>query len=361
MSLTATLTPCSARDQATFFRNFVETSHDPVYLITPKGFRFVYVNEACCRHYGLSRERLLAMAVPEWDPNFTMESLEELWNEINDKKKKVIDTHHQIVGRGLVPVEVTINYFEIDGEGYMGGFIKDISHRKELEENLERFAYAVSHDLHEPLRTMTSFLQLVERSAPPSPEISEYIAYASRAAERMRNMIRSLLNYSRLGQGMEIDGVMSLSGAVNKAILNLRKKIEEARAEIIVGSLPRVRGDESLLTLVFQNLIDNAIKYQGLETPRISITSERNAQGWEIQVKDNGAGVSVENREKIFGFLERIQIPNGSGGMGIGLATCRKVMELHQGNVWVTGNDDKGSCFHLFFPAEPGLKTARQS
>lgn len=255
----ATLASDKLRERGFFFKRLVEYTHDAIYLISPReGFKFVFVNPAACRHYGLPEEKLLGMAIPDWDPNFTLEKCEAFWENIKVIKTKVFETKH-ILGSGkTIPVEITSNYLSFGDDEFMGGFIRDISERKRFDENMEHFARAVSHDLSEPLRTIVSYLQLIERRTSGDKEISDYVGFASEASKRMKQLIKGLLDYTRLGQGLKTKAPTDLNLVIKNVEMNLQKKIDESGAQITHDVLPVVNGDPLLLGQVFQNLVDNA-------------------------------------------------------------------------------------------------------
>lgn len=339
------------REKAFFFQRLIECTNDAVYLLSPSdGFKFVFVNPAACRHYHLPAEKLLGMAIPDWDPNFSLETCEEFWELLKKSKTKVLDTKHTLGSGKTIPVEVTANYLSVGGEEYIGGFIKDISERKRLDENMGHFAHAVSHDLSEPLRTIVSYLQLIQRRVSNDKEITEYVAFASDASKRMRELIKGLLDYTRLGHGLKTKVPTDLNQVLCNVEMNLRRKIDESGAQIIKEELPTVPGDPLLLGQVFQNLIDNAIKYRSEAPPRIQIGCKRLADSWEISVRDNGIGVSPENRERIFRVFQRLNHAQGVAGTGLGLATCKRLIELHEGKIEVESVESEGSVFRFTLP-----------
>lgn len=287
------------------------------------------------------------MSIPDWDPNFSPGDLDQLWQDMRKEKKRTIETAHKVNRRGVIPVEVTINYVTFKGEEYLGGYIRDISERKRLEENLSHFVYAVSHDLQEPLRTINSYLQLVERKAPPSPELIEYIGFASDAATRMRERVRALLEYSQLSKSPRQYQAVNLNEIVDHTVMNLRQKIQESGAIISRSALPTIEGDAVLLGQVFQNLIDNAIKYRGELPPQIQIAVQPGEGEWEIIVEDHGIGIPEADRERVFRIFQRLHGHHEVPGIGIGLATCQKVIEMHGGRIWIEPGQHRGSRFHF--------------
>lgn len=342
-----------SRRHAEFFQFFVENTHDPFYIISPmKGFRIVYVNSAACAHYQKTAQELLRMSVPDFDPNYDIAALEALWRQLKEHKTLLLDTTHNIGDGRVIPVEVSASYLKFGPEEYIAGSIRDVTEQRRAAENLERFAYAVSHDLQEPLRTIVSYLQLMEDKVPISQEVKEYIEFTKDAARRMRALIRGLLDYSRVGKQRASQDRNPLNEIVDSAISNLQRKISEVNAQITREDLPAVLGDSTLLTQLFQNLIDNAIKYSSKTRPKIHIGSKASSEsGVEIYVTDQGIGIPQEHLEHVFNAFHRLHTRTEYPGVGIGLATCKKVVELHGGQIWATSTLGQGSTFHVTLPA----------
>lgn len=222
---------------------------------------------------------------------------------------------------------------------------------------LEQFAYVASHDLREPLRMVTSYVQLItKRHADElSEEAKEFLAYARDGAERMDSLILDLLEYSRVGRKSQSFRPVSLAEAVRHAQEALTFAIEEAGAEIIIeGSLPEVPGDPSELMRLFQNLIGNAIKYRDSTRPcRIAIAAKTTPEGLQISVADNGIGIAETDFERIFRIFQRLHTREEYEGTGIGLALCKKIVERHGGRIWVESEVGRGSAFFFTLATNP--------
>jgi PAS domain S-box-containing protein len=228
--------------------------------------------------------------------------------------------------------------------------------RAELErsnENLEQFAYAASHDLQEPLRTISNYLQLLERRYEDDldGDAKEFIEFAVNGAERMHEMIRGILKYSRVDTQGEPLGPTDLNSVYELACRNLKIAIEESDATITADELPTVRGDESQLVQLLQNLLDNAIKYTGDTQPRVHVSADRTDGRWVIAVEDNGIGMSPEATERVFRIFERLHGRKSYSGTGIGLAMCRKIVDRHDGDIWVDSEEGEGTTFYVALPA----------
>lgn len=228
-----------------------------------------------------------------------------------------------------------------------------VAELKTANERLEQFAYAASHDLQEPLRMVSTYLQLIERRADDdlSAETEEYLEYAVDGADRMREMIQGLLAYSRIERNGEPLEPVDLEDVIEEVREDLQMRIDETDAEIDTTSLPRVEGDAKQLRQVFQNLFENAIKYSGDEPPRITVTAEQNGEMCEITVHDEGIGIEQDEQDQIFEVFERLHVPDEYPGSGIGLAICQRIVERHGGDIWVDSEPDEYTTFTFTLPA----------
>ncbi|OGI02303.1 MAG: hypothetical protein A2X42_07015 [Candidatus Margulisbacteria bacterium GWF2_38_17] len=227
---------------------------------------------------------------------------------------------------------------------------------QELERSnreLELFAYVASHDLQEPLRMVASYVQLLARryKGKFDTDADEFINYAVDGATRMQQMINDLLLYSRVEtQGKELAPV-DCELVFNRTISDLQLKIDETKAVVTSDPLPLVVGDEFQLGQLFQNLIGNAIKFHGIEPPRVHISAERKGTEWLFSVKDNGIGLDQKYSERIFVVFQRLHFRDEYQGTGIGLAVCKKIVERHGGRIWVESTPGKGSVFYFTLKA----------
>jgi signal transduction histidine kinase len=226
---------------------------------------------------------------------------------------------------------------------------------KELErsnQELQQFAYVASHDLQEPLRMVSSYLQLLERRYRDhlDQDARDFINFAVDGAKRMQALINDLLAYSRVGtRGKEFQPV-PLDEIMLQARNNLKIAIEEQEAEIACDSLPVVQGDDTQLIQLFQNLIGNAIKFHGEQKPRIQIQKERHNGDWKFSVSDNGIGIDPQYAERIFLIFQRLHNRDEYPGTGIGLAICKRIVERHGGRIWVDSRLGDGCTFYFTLP-----------
>jgi signal transduction histidine kinase len=218
---------------------------------------------------------------------------------------------------------------------------------------LEQFAYVASHDLQEPLRKVASFCQLLAQRyhGQLDERADQYIDFAVDGAKRMQQLINDLLGFSRVGRTSGDFAAVDLAEAVRRAIANLDTAISESGAAIDVGDMPTVSGDASLLTLVFQNLIGNGIKFRSAETPAIRVTARRQGDEWAMSCSDNGIGIDPEYAERVFVIFQRLHAKDEYAGTGIGLAMCRKIVEHHGGRIWLDSDAGPGTTVRFTLPA----------
>ena len=220
-------------------------------------------------------------------------------------------------------------------------------------DDLEQFAYAASHDLQEPLRTIGAYMNLVKnRYAHVLDDTAiEFIDYAVDGAERMRVLIDDLLEYSRVDtRGMPLEPV-NCNDVVEDALGNLNMAIEDSRAKIDASPLPTINGDRSQLSRLFQNLVGNALKFrQENRNPRVQIWAELRGHEWVFAIKDNGIGIAPEHQERVFEMFSRLHSRARYSGTGIGLALCSKIAQRHGGGIWVESEAGKGSTFRFNIP-----------
>jgi signal transduction histidine kinase len=200
---------------------------------------------------------------------------------------------------------------------------------------LEEFAYVASHDLAEPLRMISSYLQLLDRRAELDEETRRYLEYAFDGAGRMHHLIDDLLRYSRAGRVDVKRRTVPAADVVADTMRTLAETIAASHATIEVGDLPTVEADPILLSQVFQNLVANAVKFHDGEAPRVRVSGRVTPLGWEFSVEDNGIGVSADDGERIFKMFQRLHHREDFDGTGIGLSVCQRIVERHGGEIHV--------------------------
>lgn len=290
-----------------------------------------------------------------------------LLNVLHDQKQQLLLIH---IGALLLLVSSTIIFFR-SITGHMRALEETkasqevlIDHRtKELSkqthelkrsnQELELFAYAASHDLQEPLRMVSSYMNLLDKrySDKLDDDAKEFIGYATDGAKRMRRMINDLLDYSRVeSRGGELRSV-NANEALEKALANLELVIEETSTLVQHEELPSIEADELQLVRLFQNLISNAIRYRKDKgTPHIKVNSFKDDDGkLVISVEDNGIGIPADKFDDVFMIFNRLKTGRVSEGTGIGLALCKRIMERHGGRIWLESEEGKGTTFFVSF------------
>jgi PAS domain S-box-containing protein len=218
--------------------------------------------------------------------------------------------------------------------------------------DLEQFAYVASHDLQEPLRMVTGFVELLEKECQGAltADACTYISHAVDGARRMRTLIDDLLTFSRVTtRGGQVEATRS-EEVLEEALAALHLAIQEAGATVTHGALPTVRADATQLAQVFQNLVGNAVKFHGAEPPRVHVEARREGEHWLFSVRDNGIGIAAEFRDRIFLIFQRLHTRREYPGTGIGLALCKKIVERHGGRLWVESEPGRGSTFFFTLP-----------
>jgi light-regulated signal transduction histidine kinase (bacteriophytochrome) len=266
------------------------------------------------------------------------------------------------------PVEIGLAPVEGRTETLIMATIVDITKRKNAEAklqytlnelqrsntDLEQFAYVASHDLQEPLRTITGMVQLLQKKYQGNLDAraDEYIGFTVEAATRMQALINGLLEFSRVDrQGKPIEEV-NMKDVVQAATKSLAKTIHEKNAIITCEDLPTVKADPLQMARLFQNLISNAIKFRSERQPKIHISATAMEDTWHFSVRDNGIGIEPQYFERIFVIFQRLHTRTEYPGTGIGLSLCKKIVERHGGQIWVESESGAGTTFHFTIPKE---------
>jgi PAS domain S-box-containing protein len=353
------------------YRQIVETAQEGIWLIDENDYT-VFVNKKMCEMLEYSQEEI------KGKPNYLFKEEKEKENAVQliERRKKGISEQYETCyitksGKRLW-VSVSANPVFDDEGNYKGalGMLTDISQRKLQEEllrksevdleiknrelatkntELEQFAYIASHDLQEPLRTVTSFTDLFKKQYKDKIDDmgQKYLYFIQKGTERMKTLITDLLDYSRIGRGKEMKPI-DCNEIINTVIADLYTAIEESKVEIKTEKLPVISGYTTEVKQLFQNLVVNAIKFRKKEVlPKIYISSEPINGGWEFKVQDNGIGIDEQFSERIFAIFQRLHTRNEYEGSGIGLSHCKKIVELHGGKIWVKSKPGEGSTFHF--------------
>ena len=227
-------------------------------------------------------------------------------------------------------------------------------------EDLDRFAYAISHDLRQPLRGIIGFGSLLARRYGEKridEEFDEYVGFIAESASRLDRMILDLLQLSRLGRAVPLEEI-DLAEVLDDVELTLRGAIEESGARIERGPLPRLTGNRGLMVQVLQNLIDNSIKFRGEEPPIVRVEAVREGETWLLSVADNGRGIPPREHRRIFDIFRRADPSDGVPGNGMGLALVKKIVEQQGGRIGVRSAPGEGTVFEISLPVETRLSWA---
>jgi PAS domain S-box-containing protein len=257
------------------------------------------------------------------------------------------------------PIELTLSNWSVEGQTYFGGIIRDITERKKVEEllrsnsELQQFANIASHDLQEPLRMVSSYVQLL--SARYGDRLDEdardYIAFAVDGAKRMHQLINALLEYSRVqGRPNPFERV-DLNKVFDQVVLDLAMRIQETGAKITHGPLPEVKADTAQMAQLLQNLFVNAMKFRKKDiNPVIHLSAAEEKGEWVFTCQDNGIGIDPKYAERIFMIFQRLHHREEYEGTGMGLAICKRIVERHGGRIWVESKPGEGASFRFTFP-----------
>jgi len=322
------------------------------------------------KQFGYHRDELVGQQVTNIIPSgFAERLLADGLRSAADALAQQIGTGIELIGRRkdgtAFPIEIMLSPLK-SAEGILvtaairdistirskaeGRLLEKVEELKRSNEELSQFAYLASHDLQEPLRMVASYTQLLSRryKGKLDADADEFIAFAVDGATRMQRLIQDLLEYSRIGTKGSVLLDTSSEEALQQALTNLQGAIKEGGALVTHDPLPPVLADGTQLTQLFQNLVGNAVKYQGPGVPRVHISAARDgAKRWSFSVRDNGLGIEPQYFERIFGMFQRLHKRDQFGGTGIGLAICKKIVERHGGRISVESQPGKGSTFRF--------------
>lgn len=360
------------RESEARFRSLVEVAPDGI-AVHCEG-RMVFINEAGRRLMGAhSAEQLIGRPSIEFVHPDSRQMVAQRIKDVLAGKgplELIEEKYLRLDGR-TVEVEVAATPTTWRGRPAGQVVIRDIGERKrmlrELDQRtrdlersngeLELIAYAASHDLQEPLRSVTSFVQLLQRryAGKLDQSADEYIRFAVDGAQRMQVIINDLLSFSRLGKDEARRTPVPMGEVVAAALADLHQAVEESGAVVeAADDLPTVQGDRSQLVQMVANLLSNAIKYRGEASPRITVTAARVAGEWAFAVRDNGIGIAAEYHGQVFAPFQRLHTRDAYPGTGIGLAICEKIVAGHGGRIWVESAPGDGSAFLFTLPAGSG-------
>jgi len=296
----------------------------------------------------------------------TLRALQNILDDFGDEKRRLEETQRAIIN--------ILDDFE-DEKGKVeevnAELRREVSERTAAEQalrdktealgrsnaELEQFAYVASHDLQEPLRMVSSYVQLFEKryAGQVDAQAQKYIDYAVEGAKRMQALIGGLLEFSRVGRVDEPAALVDTGAVLDQALQNLRSAIEESHAVVTRGPLPTLSMNAARLAQVFQNLVGNAVKFRRPdEAPAVHVSCLPREEEWLFAVRDNGIGIDPQYRERIFVIFRRLHTRAEYPGTGIGLSICKKIIERHGGRIWVESGTGAGSSFLFTLPRKGG-------
>ena len=352
-----------------FSERIVDSLHEPL-LVLDEDLRVRRANPSFCRTFGMDEEEVLGEELFDvgngaWELAGLRRALGRVVEEDESFEGLEVEDTFPGYGRRVLRLNGRTLPQENGDSRHVLLAIEDITEQRRLEEDLrehsrqlersnadlEQFAYAASHDLQEPLRMISSYLQLLERRYGDEleGEAREFIDYAVDGAERMKALINGLLQYSRVGRKEGEFGPVDLDAVLDDVLEDLARRIEELGGTVDREPLPTVHGNRDQLRRLVQNLIENALTYRGDGPPRIRVTAEPDEEAAaHLVVADRGPGIPEEFRTRVFQIFQQLD-PHGQGreGSGMGLALCRKIVERHDGRIWVESGPGGGSAFHV--------------
>jgi PAS domain S-box-containing protein len=359
------------------FKNLLESAPDAIVILNDSGVIQI-VNAQTENMFGYSRKEILG------------KEIDMLIHCISQKKNGNGSFHHvldimqnnepeELEWMGIYkdekdfPVEISFSPIRMEEGLLISAAIRNISEKKQLEKQimeininlekkvtlrtnelerknkeLEQFAYVASHDLQEPLRTTTGFAELIRQKyfGKIDADADKYISYIIQSSDRMKTLIKDLLDYSRIGRETQAKKI-DCNELLHEVQADLDGLIKETHAEIHATELPAIHGYPTEIKQLFQNLITNAIKFRQKDAhPKITIAAEKQDQHWLFSFSDNGIGIEEKYLSRIFVIFQRLHTRTEYEGSGIGLANCKKIAELHNGKIWAESAPGKGSTFY---------------
>ncbi len=344
-----------------------------VFALYDRSGRYLFVNEAGTRLVGRAQHDLLGRSDeevfgPGGAPAYcrlvreTIASLEETTGEFrvagaDGGERIVLAICRPLLQENGECREVLLIGHDVTGERRAAVALEEYAAElARSNDELQQFAYVASHDLQEPLRSIVSFVQLLERRYRGrfDEDADEMIAYIAEGGSRMQALINDLLAFSRISTRGRAFAAIPLDEAVGDAVTDLRTLVAESGAVVRYGGLPTVLGDRGQLVQVFENLIANAIKFRRPDLPpEVTVSAVRERKMWHVVVADNGIGIEPEYFDRIFVIFQRLHTRDVYPGTGIGLAIVKKIVERHGGRVWVDSVPGEGAVFHVTLPVVP--------
>lgn len=352
------------------YRDVVERANDGI-VIVQDGF-VKYANPSLLELAGYSKEEIIdTQFINHVHPDEVPKLIDRYKRRMSGEDVEgIYETLLKRKDNSDVYAEINAGVISYLGEPANLVFVRDITERKKAGEKLkqtmnelkrsktelEQFINIAYHDLQEPLRMVTSYVQLLERryKGKLDEDADEFIGYAVDGIMHIHRLINDLLNYTLIGGQSKRFERVDCTEVINRAMNNLQAAIEESGAVITFDPLPIIRADDLQLVQLSQNLLSNAIKFRSEEPPRIHVSAEQKKNEWLFSVRDNGIGIDPKYAERIFTIFQRLHSRGKYPGTGIGLAICKKIVEKHGGRIWVESEPGKGATFRFTIPKNRG-------
>jgi len=341
----------------TKFKGLLESAPDAIVIMDKEGI-IKLVNAQAEKLFEYDRNDLLSQSINllviDRSKNSSAHQGKHFF-KLSHMHRTILNVYGRKKNGNEFPVEINFSPLETEDGLLVSVAVRDIYDRKYIKElerkntELEQFVYIASHDLQEPLNTITSFISLIEEEHKDKldKEGAVYIDYIRESANRMTMLITDILDYSRIGRKSRFE-IMDCNEIVEQVIRDMNATLLETHAKITCNKLPLIKGYPIEIRLLFQNLISNAVKFQKKNvSPVIKIAAFEEKDFWHFTVEDNGIGIDKKHKDKIFVIFQRLHNLRKYDGTGIGLAHCKKIIELHHGQIWVESVEHEGSTFHF--------------
>lgn len=353
-----------------FFRELLEAAPDGILIVDQDG-RIVLVNQHSEELFGYRRGELLNLPIEVLIPAEARERHRvHRQSYLAEPRVRPMGMNMELMAQrkdaSLFPAEISLSPAQVRGRMLIIAIVRDISERRRAQQQLarqaqelarsnaelEQFAYIASHDLQEPLRMVSSYVQLLARRyrGKLDANADEFIGFAVDGVKRMQALIEDLLAYSRLTRKGPSPEETDVNAVVCDACFNLQLALRESAAKVSYDDLPTVRCDRTQFIQLFQNLIANAVKFRSQASPQIDISAQREGDCWRFIVRDNGIGIEPQYLERIFVIFQRLHSREAYPGTGMGLAICKRIVERHGGRIGVESQPGAGAAFWFTLP-----------